>query len=92
MLPFIATACGDNSTGDLDKGEIVKQLEKSGVPSAQAGCVADALKKADFTKKEIDDLSKKQDFSTGKGKEYIDAITKCVTGSSGGAGVTTPGG
>lgn len=88
LLPFVATGCGDDSTGDLSRDDIVKQLEKSGVPEAQAPCVADALKKADFTKDELNNISKKQDFSSGKGKAYIDAVTKCVTGGS--TGITTP--
>ncbi len=90
LLPFVAAGCGNKSTGDLSKNDIVKQLEKAGVPDAQAPCVANALKKANFNKDELNNLSKDKNFlSTGKGKEYLDAVTKCVTG---GSSITTPGG
>ena len=77
LLPFSAAACGDDSTGDLSLGEMSAELQKTGVPKEQADCVAKALKKADFTEEDLKAIA--ADPTSGKGKEYIAAVTKCVT-------------
>lgn len=79
VLPFSVVACGDDSTGDLSVNEISSELQKGGINKEQADCIAEALKKADFTKKELENLDS-MDISTGKGKEYVDAASKCLLG------------
>ena len=82
VLPFAATACGDDSTGDLDKGDLVDEFKDSGMDDAQADCMAGAIIDSDFTKDELDEMNadptKLED--TDKGKEYMAAVTTCVTG------------
>jgi hypothetical protein len=84
LLPFAAAACGADSTSELDKGDLTEELEKSGMPTAQAECAADALIDADFTKDELDDLNAgKTDVSKEKTEAFTKAITKCVTADTG---------
>ena len=42
FLPFLATSCGDDSTGDLSESEISKEFEDAGIPKEQADCMAGA--------------------------------------------------
>lgn len=81
VLPFSVVACGDDSTGDLSVEEISKKLQEGGIESEQANCVAEALKKADFTKEELDDIAN-LDVTTGKGKAYVDAASECLLNAS----------
>jgi hypothetical protein len=84
FLPFAATACGADSTGELDKGELVDELEKGGMDAAQADCMADALIDADFTKDEIDDLNAGDtDVNPEKTEAFTEAATECVLGDTG---------
>lgn len=76
FLPFAAVACGDDSTGDLSIDEISEEMQKSGLPEDQADCVAKALKEADFTEDDLNDLA--TDPDSEKGKAYIEAATKCL--------------
>ncbi len=79
FLPFAATACGADSTGELDKGELVDELEKGGMSATQADCMADALIDADFTKEEIDDLNAGEtDVNAEKTEAFTEAATECV--------------
>lgn len=80
MLPLSAVACSDDSTGDLDVGEISEEIQKSGIPKEQADCVAQALKDADFTEDDMENFS--TDPESEKGKEYIAAVTECVSEAS----------
>lgn len=83
-LPFAAAACGADSTGELDKSELVDELEKEGMDSTQANCMADALIDADFTKDEIDELnSGGSDVDADKTEAFTEAATECVLGSTG---------
>ncbi|MFN8017007.1 MAG: hypothetical protein U0P45_02665 [Acidimicrobiales bacterium] len=79
FLPFIATACGDDSTGDLSTDEISKELQDSGIPEKQADCIASKVKDADLTKDELEEFNKSQDTSSKAGKALMDAVTSCVT-------------
>ncbi len=81
FLPF-AAACSSDSTGDLDKGDLSKELVKSGMQKKEADCVADALIKADFTKSEIDNLNSGKTGSVDSEKvaAYTKAATSCITG------------
>lgn len=76
FVPF-AAACGADSTSELDKGELVTELEDSGMDTATAGCAADALIDADFTKDEIDQLNAGDE---GVDSAKVEAFTKAVTG------------
>ncbi len=81
VMPFSLAACGDDSTGDLSVEEISKELQNGGIESAQADCIATALKEADFTKEELDNISD-IDVTTGKGKAYVDAASECLLNQS----------
>ena len=83
FLPFLATGCGDDSTGDLSKEEISKEFEDAGIPKEQADCMAGKVKDADLTKEELDDFTKSQDASTKAGKALMSAVTECMTASTG---------
>lgn len=82
LLPF-AAGCSSDSTGDLDKGDLSKELVKDGMKKAQADCMADALIKADFTKSELTELnsSSSDKVDAKKVKAFTAATTKCVLGS-----------
>ena len=81
LLPFAATACSDDSTGDLDKGDLVDDFKDSGMTEDQADCMADAIIDSDFTEDELDEMTADPTkLESGKGKEYMNAVTKCVTG------------
>ena len=56
-MPFAATACGADSTGELDKGDLVDELKKAGLDEETADCAADAMIDADFTKDELDNIA-----------------------------------
>jgi hypothetical protein len=82
FIPLAVASCGADSTGDLDKGDLSKELQKdANMSKAQADCVADALIKADFTKDEIDKLSSgdEKSIDTKKSQVYIEAAMKCLT-------------
>lgn len=80
LMPFTAAACGGaDSTSELDKGDLSKELQKSGMPEAQADCAADALIKSDFTKDEIDKMNAGDSgVDKAKVKEFTAAMVKCV--------------
>lgn len=80
LLPFAAVSCGDDSTGDLDKGDIVDELKKADIPEDQANCMADALIKADLTKDELDKLNSGEDIDADKQSAFTAALTDCITG------------
>ena len=82
FMPLAVTACGDDSTGDLSKSEISKELQDAGIPEEQADCIAGKVKDADLTKDELDEFNKSQDTSTKAGKALMEAVTSCVTAGS----------
>ena len=81
LLPF-AAGCSSDSTGDLKKGDLSKELVKAGMGKKQADCMATALIKADFTKDELDKMNKGSNGGVDKAKvtAFTSAATKCVTG------------
>lgn len=85
FIPFAASACGADSTGELDKGDLVDELEKGGMDKKQADCMADALIDADFNKDELDSLNAgKSDVDKTKTEAFTKAATECVmAGTSG---------
>lgn len=87
LVPF-AAGCSSDSTGDLNKGDLSKELVKAGMGKQQAGCMATALIKADFTRDELDKMNKGSSGGVDKAKvrAFTTAATKCVTGG------LTPGG
>jgi hypothetical protein len=82
FLPFLATSCGDDSTGDLSESEIAKEFEDAGIPKEQAECMAGKVKDADLTKDELDEFTKSQDASTKAGKALMSAVTSCMTAAT----------
>ncbi len=78
FLPFLATACGDDSTGDLSESEISKEFADAGIPKEQADCMAGKVKDADLTKKELDEFTKNQDATSKAGKALMSAVTSCM--------------
>jgi hypothetical protein len=77
VLPISAAACSSDSTGDLSVNDMSAQIQKdSKIPKKEADCIAQALKKANFTKSDLQDMSK--NTGSGKYKEYISAATKCL--------------
>lgn len=82
-LPFAAVACGADSTGELDKDDLVKELTDSGMDEATADCAADAMIDADFTKDELDKLNAGDTGVDEKKTEaFTNAIAKCVTANT----------
>lgn len=82
LLPFAAAACSSDSTGDLNKGDVSKELQKGGaMTKVQADCAADALIKADFSKDELKKLNSNDSakVSAKKVKEFTKAVTGCVS-------------
>lgn len=86
FLPFAAAACGADSTGELDKGDLTKELQDAGYTEAQAECAADKVIAADFSKEEIDKAN--EELAAGnitstdeRAQELIEAFTSCLTGS-----------
>ena len=76
MLPFGAVACGADSTGELDKGELSKKLQdEAQMDKETADCAADALIKADFTEKELETPDA---LSGEKGEAFTKAIAQCM--------------
>ena len=81
ILPFGAAACSDDSTGDLDKGELTKELEEqTGLTTEEAECAADAMIAADFTREELDSLNANEtdEVDADKVAKFTEAITECV--------------
>ena len=79
---FAATACGADSTGELDKGDLVDELKKAGLEDGVADCAADAMIDADFTKDELDELNAGGEIDDAEKTEaFTDAITECVMAS-----------
>lgn len=78
FLPFLATSCGDDSTGDLSEDEISKEFVDAGIPKEQADCMAGKVKDADLTQDELDDFTESQDESTKAGKALMSAVTSCM--------------
>jgi hypothetical protein len=81
LLPFGAVACGADSTGELDKGELTDELVEAGMTEAQASCMADAMIDADFTKEEIDKLNggDTEAVDSAKYEAFMGATMDCVT-------------
>jgi len=77
-LPFLATGCGDDSTGDLSESEISKEFVDAGIPKEQADCMAGKVKDADLTKDELDEFTDSQDETTKAGKALMAAVTECM--------------
>ena len=82
FLPVAVAACGADSTGDLSKDDISKELQDSGMPKAQADCIANKVKDADLTKEELDDFNKSPDTESKAGKALMSAVTGCMTTTS----------
>ncbi len=83
LLPIGAVACGADSTGELDKGDLKKELVDAGMTEEQADCMADAMIDADFTKKELEDFqSGEGDTDSAKYEKFMNATMKCVTATS----------
>jgi len=78
-LPFAATACGADSTGDLSEKEISEQLQKGGLPAETADCIAGDLKDANLTEEQLEEFNKSQDTSSETGKVLMKAVTACMT-------------
>jgi len=78
FIPFLATSCGDDSTGDLSESEISKEFQDAGIPEEQADCMAGKVKDADLTKEELDDFTESQDETTKAGKALMSAVTSCM--------------
>lgn len=80
LLPF-AAACSDDSTGDLDKGEVKDIYVDAGLPEDQADCLAERTIAEDFSKDEIEALgAADSDVDEEVQKRYMAMITECVTG------------
>ena len=76
MLPFGAVACGADSTGDLDKGEMSKKLQdEAGMDKETADCVAGALIEADFTEEELENADS---LEGEKGEAFTKAVAECM--------------
>lgn len=78
FLPFLATGCGDDSTGDLSESEISEEFVDAGIPKEQADCMAGKVKDADLTKDELEEFTSSQDESTKAGKALMAAVTECM--------------
>ena len=83
FLPVGLTACSEDSTGDLDKGELTEELEKEGLSTDEAECAADALIDADFTREEVDKLAEAtgatvEGVDQDKVEEFGAAINECL--------------
>lgn len=83
FLPFLATACGDDSTGDLSESEISEQFQDAGIEKAQADCMAGKVKDADLTEEELNDFTESQDASSKAGEVLMSAVTECITTDTG---------
>lgn len=79
FLPFLATACGDDSTGDLSESEISKEFQDAGIPKEEANCMASKVKDADLTKDELEEFTSSQDTDTKAGKAMMEAVTACMS-------------
>ncbi len=70
-------ACGDDSTGDLDRGDLSAQLQaEMELDEETADCAADALIDADFTKEELE--GDMESLSTEKGQAFTAALMDCM--------------
>lgn len=81
ILPFAAVACGDDSTGDLDKGDLSKKFQdEAGMNKKQADCMADAMIKADFTEDELNKMAKGDSDSLNKDdmEKFTASAIDCV--------------
>lgn len=86
LLPFAAAACSDDSTGDLDKGEVKDIYVDAGLPEDQADCLAERTIAEDFSKDEIEALgAAESDVDEDVQKRYMAMITECVTGDTAGS-------
>lgn len=85
LLPVGAVACGADSTGELDKGDLTDELVEAGMTEAQASCMADAMIDADFTKEEIDKLNggDTEAVDSAKYEAFMGATMDCVTADAG---------
>ena len=85
LLPFGAVACGADSTGELDKGDLTDELVDAGMTEDQASCMADAMIKADFTQDEIDKLNggDTEAVDSAKYEAFMSATMDGVTADAG---------
>lgn len=77
LMPFAAVACSDDSTGDLDVGDMSKELQDAGFEKEAADCSASKLKEADITKEEIDSFNETQDLDSETGQQFLSIFTEC---------------
>jgi hypothetical protein len=82
-LPLSVAACSEESTGDLSKDEITKELVEAGIEEEQAGCMADAMIEIDFTKSELEDIGSGKVTSGEKYDAFFEATTNCILGTTG---------
>ena len=78
FLPFLATSCGDDSTGDLSESEISKEFQDAGLDKETSDCLAGKVKDADLTKDELDEFTENNDETTKAGKVLTSALTECM--------------
>jgi hypothetical protein len=77
VLPLSAAACSSDSTGNHSVSDLSTQIQKqSKIPKKTADCIAEALKKADFTKADLKNLT--PNTNSAKFKAYTDAAEKCI--------------
>lgn len=75
MLPLGAAACGADSTGELNRGEVSEKLqEEVGLDAETADCAADALIDADFTDEELESA---ESLEGAKGEAFAAAMAEC---------------
>lgn len=86
LVAFTASACGGGGGDGVDKGKVSSELQKSGMPKAQAECIATALDKAGLNYDDYKKYSGGQNLNDPKIKAYINDAIACMT-----AGGSTPG-
>ena len=78
FLPFLATGCGDDSTGDLSESEISDQLQEGGLDEKTSDCMAGVIKDADLTEDELNEYIKDPTGDGKAAKAITPAITDCM--------------
>lgn len=80
FLPVGIAACSEDSTGDLDKGELSDELQKEGLSAEEADCAAGALIDADFSREEVDKLAANDTDGVDADKvdEFTAALSECI--------------
>ncbi|MCB1038677.1 MAG: hypothetical protein KDA94_03960 [Acidimicrobiales bacterium] len=80
-LSLSAVACTADSTGELDRGDLITELEDRGMSPEAAECAAEAVISADFTKDEYQAFNAGQAIAdTEKAKFYEESLAACTPG------------